>query len=116
MARQRLKGSIHKRAGDGLWVATIEMPSYGTTRRRKVRYAKTRKEAESKLDALRAELAEAPDGDLATTTPTVAGWVAAYLDRMAADPGTARSTVKTYRSRLRCDVAPVIGKVRLDEL
>lgn len=100
---------------DGLWhvwVTVGEKPN-GRPDQRHVK-RKDRDNAEERADEL---LEQARDG--ATVRPgraqTLQQWLEVYLDTVAPrkiDP----TTVKGYRSKMRCYVYPVIGRIRLDKL
>src|SRR5919198_649282 len=47
------EGSIYRRESDGNWVGTVDLGFVDGKRRRKVVYAKTRREVQQQLDQLR---------------------------------------------------------------
>lgn len=97
----------------GLWTAVLELPEQGNKRRRKVIRSKDKATAARKLKEARAELDRA--GDLATSSPTVATWMALWLDRIAR-PRLKPRTFETYEGYVTRYIVPAIGKTRLDKL
>jgi integrase len=102
-------GSVYQRK-DGRWCAAITDPQTG---KRKVRYAKTEREASR---ALRDMQARAHDGtpviDARTPFKSYAEW---WLENRA---GRNRrpSTIAVYASRLNTHVTPVLGGLKLGEV
>ena len=110
--RAHHEGSLYKRA-DGYWVAAITVPATDGRQRRIVRYAKTKREASTKLQALRDELAR---GEIATTgRQTVAQFLDRWMDQ-AVKIGKRPNTVAAYEQQIRKHIIPHIGTVRLDAL
>lgn len=105
-------GSVFQRASDGMWVARIELPSDGRTRRRR-QVARARKaDAVAELRAMRKELDRT--GDLPTSSPTVETW--ANLWHARTTPTLKPRTASTYRGYLDRYIIPTIGKVRIDKV
>src|SRR5690554_4576977 len=105
-------GSIFRRESDGMWVARIELPSDGRTRRRR-QIARSRKaDAVAALRDLRRELDRT--GDLPTSSPTVETWANLWHQRTA--PTLKPRTATTYRSYLDRYIVPTIGRTRLDKV
>lgn len=97
----------------GLWTAVVELPDRDGKRRRKVIRSKSKATAAAKLREVRKELDRA--GDLATSSPTLATWLALWLDQVAA-PRLKPRTLSTYRGYVDRYIVPTIGRVRLDKL
>lgn len=112
--RTKTTGGLYKRASDGMWCASIELPSPDPTkRRRKVIVRAKKSDAIKALSDARKELDRA--GDLATSTPTITQWCDLWWDRY----GMKRlkvSTRSTYKSKIEHYIKPAIGRIRLDRL
>lgn len=112
--RQKSAGGLYKRASDGMWCATVELPSTEPgKRRRKVIVRAKKDDALRALRAARAEYEKA--GDLPTASPTVSQWCDLWWQRH----GMTRLKVSNrsgYRSRIEQYIKPAIGKIRLDKL
>lgn len=112
------EGAVYRRA-DGLWAASIELPSTKLNaagdpiRRRKVITSKDKAVVIRSLSGMRRELERA--GDLHTTTMTVEQWLDYWLREIAAKTRRPK-TLEAYRSAIRRRVTPIIGNVRLDKL
>jgi len=125
--RQRGEGSVFQRhdhptcppAVDGIrpphtcrgkWVGRVDL---GAGKRKTV-YAKTQREAVTKLRAAR----KAVDaGDTNTAGTTLEKWLTYWLDEVC--PGKPRmkpKTLRTYRSYVENYLVPALGKKRLDKL
>jgi integrase len=111
--REKGTGAIFQRAQDGMWVARLELPSDGTTRRRKTIVRKSKADAIAALREAKKDLERA--GDLATSSPTLEQWMNQWLDRIAA-PRLKPNTLVAYRGSVTRYIAPSIGNVRLDKL
>lgn len=96
----------------GLWVARIELPAHGGTRRRKEITAATEDRLNQKLVKVRRQFAV--HGDLPTGSRTVAQWMTYWLDEIAADRVRPK-TYAGYRSVVK-QITAAIGNVRLDRL
>lgn len=111
--REKTTGGLYQRKSDGMWCASIELPSVDGKRRRKV-IARARKgDALSALRTARKELERT--GDLVTSSPTLATWMDLWFTRIAT-PRLKVSTRPTYRSKIDQYIVPAIGRVRLDKL
>lgn len=107
-------GSIHQRASDGLWAATVELgTSADGKRRRAYIYAKTYKEAVEKKKAKEAEIASGGRSTLADRT-TVKTYSAQWLEQIVTK--VRPKTYSTNVSAIRQWIVPTIGNVRLNEL
>ena len=112
--RGKGEGSLYKRASDGLWVATVELPPGPDGKRRKKTVTSKQKAVVMKrLAELRKELERG--GDLPTASQTLESWLTYWLDKVAAKR-VRPTTLYTYRHQLESQVIPVLGKVRLDKL
>lgn len=110
--RDQGAGSLFYDETLGLWTARVELPSRDGKRRRKVVRARDKVVAAKKLKTVMAELAKA--GDLPTSSPPLATFLARWLD----DPArkTKPRTLATYRGYVDRYIAPEIGKIRLERL
>lgn len=106
-------GSVYRR-GDGKWVAAIVVDG-----KRRVKYAKTEREARGLIKTLWQEAAldeaarEAEEAQQAReTAPTVAEFAEQWLESATVKPATKQS----YRWMLDAYILPVIGTKHLDEL
>lgn len=104
-----------KEGADGLWHAwvTVGTKPNGRPDQRHVKRS-TKEAAEERVDEL---LGQKKTGKVqrAGRAPTVESWLTIYLDTIAPrkiDP----TTVRGYRSKMRCYVFPEIGTVRMDRL
>lgn len=105
-------GSIFQRDSDGMWIARIELPGDGHTRRRK-QVARARKDdAVAELRKMRRELDRS--GDLPTSSPTLKAWADLWHARTA--PTLKPRTATTYRGYLDRYIVPAIGHVRLEKV
>lgn len=107
------EGSVYQRASDGLWVASVTLPSG----RRKVRYAKDERAALKKRRDLLAEV-EAGRPLPAGRTPTIGQYLTRWMtNRLASEveAGHLRaSTADSYRQYVRTHILPTdLAKVRL---
>lgn len=106
-------GGISQRSSDGMWIASVTLPSDGGKRRRKVVARKDYAAAVAALRKLRQDLDKA--GDLPTSSPTLTTWLNTWLDRVAAKRLKPR-TLTTYHGYIDRIIVPAIGKARLDKL
>lgn len=106
-------GTIYQRKSDGMWCASIDLPSYDGKRRRKVVTAKTEAAVKVKLKDTKRELAK--HGDLPTGSVTLEAWLNLWFTQIALKKVRPK-TADTYRSLIDRHIIPAIGKVRLDKL
>jgi len=107
------EGSVYQRAGDGRWVAMIDLGYGEGRRRRRYFYGRTRAEAARKL---RAALDARDTGQLiAAGSCTVTEWFTTYM-RDVAKPRVRPLTYERYARDVRLHIEPAIGRVRLDKL
>lgn len=112
--RQRGEGSVFQRASDGMWVGRVEVGWHGGKRKRKTVYGKTQREVVLKLREARNAVAQ---GDLSTSSTTVAQWLTSWLEEVVpAKPKMSPGTLVNYRSIVTKWLLPTIGNVRLDRL
>ncbi len=111
--REKGAGGISQRASDGMWIASVTLPSHGGKRRRKVVARKKYEDAVTALRKMRRDLDKA--GDLVTSSPTVATWLTTWLDRVASKRLKPR-TLSTYQGYIDRVIIPSIGRARLDKL
>ncbi len=112
--RVKSTGGLYQRKSDGMWCASVELPSADPTkRRRKVIVRAKKADAIAELRDLRKALEKS--GDLPTASTTVAQWCDLWWNRY----GMTRlkvSTRSTYQSKIENYIKPSIGKVPLDRL
>lgn len=96
----------------GRWAATVDLGWAGGKRHRKTLYGKTRKEVVQKLARAKQDHLL---GSLVTGTVTVEQWITYWLDNIA----LARckpTTMASYRSKVKVQIIPGLGRHRLDKL
>lgn len=111
--RGKGEGAVYKRASDGRWCASIELPARpGHPRPRKVITSKDKATVIRKLAALVTEL-EA-NGEIPTDNQTLEQWLTYWLrgKRRTVTP----KTWDGYDWMIRKYITPTIGKVRLSRL
>lgn len=97
----------------GRYQATLDVIIDGR-RKRKTIYARTKAEAQVKLNKANREKDAAA---LVMTTMTVEAWMARWLDRKARPPKPLKpQTMTGYRSKVRLYIAPMIGRRKLTDL
>lgn len=108
------EGAIYPIRRDGKiirWASSVELGHVGGKRRRRVVYARTRKEVSEKLKALHNQQHE---GTLqAVSKLTVGAYLIGWLDSNTKRQPT---TIETYRRIINTHVIPRIGGIRLDRL
>jgi integrase len=103
------EGSIYK-LPNGRWRGTVELPSPDGRRRRKTATGETRRDVADRLTILRRAV---QDGSIALGPDmTVEAWLTHWL----ATAKLRTSTRQGYESKIRVNVVPHIGRVRLDRL
>lgn len=113
MTRGKGEGSVYKRASDGLWCGSLELPSADGKRRRKTITGKSKNDVIRKLSDAKIQLRQR--GDLPTAGQTVGQWLTYWLEHVAGKE-LRPYTVANYRTVLTNHVIPVIGKVTLDRV
>jgi len=108
------EGSIRQRS-DGLWRAEILLgrKSDGSPDRRYV-YAKTRREAQDKLDALRRRAGDGMLADADKERATLGAFLSRWIE--AAKTSVRPSTYKRYADLVRLHLTPALGHIRLSAL
>lgn len=96
----------------GRWVGNVEVIDADGRRRRKPVYARTQKAALIKLNQA---LRERDQGTLVLASTTVEKWLAYWLEHIAA-PENKAQTMRSYRSKVRLYLVPIIGRHRLTAL
>jgi len=114
MARGKGEGSVYKRASDGMWCTSIELPpGLDGKRRRKVVCRKSKPDVVAELRKVQAELAKR--GDLQTNSITLERWAAHWLDKIAPKDIKPR-TLAGYRTVIDGYVVPILGKKTLGKI
>jgi integrase len=97
----------------GRYQATLDVIIDGR-RKRKTIYARTKAEAQVKLNKANREKDQ---GALVMRTVTVEAWMTAWLDKKARPPKPLKpQTMTGYRSKVRLYIAPMIGRRKLTDL
>lgn len=111
--RDRGEGSIYQRASDGLWMGQVPLPD-GPDGKRRSKYlsSKTEEGVKTKMRKVKRDLAK--KGNLSTSSPTMAQWVALWLAEKK--KGLKPGTYVDYEGKLMRYVVPSIGKVRIERL
>lgn len=114
MARGKGEGSVYKRASDGMWCASVELPQgLDGKRRRKVIVRKNKADTVKAFRDAQAELEK--HGDLSTNTITVEKWMTRWLNEIA--PQDIRpKTLAGYRTVVNGYIIPLLGKKQLGKL
>lgn len=112
--RSPRRGSIYQRKSDGKWVAVVDVTVQGGPRRRLVRYAATKLEADR---TLRDELRKVEAGVRATGRQvTVGAFLSTWLASIRPPHGVRPSTFKRYGELVNGHLIPGLGKLRLSAL
>jgi integrase len=113
MPRGKGEGSVYKRAADGMWCASVELPSIDGKRRRKVIARKDKAAVVKLLRETQAQLAK--HGNLATSSTTLDKWLTHWMDDIA--PLSIRpKTLAGYRTVVTGYIIPLLGTKRLEKL
>lgn len=108
------QGAIYRRASDGLWVGSIELPTGPKgQRRRKVITAKTEAAAKTKLNSVKVD--KEKTGDLPTSSQTLESWLNVWYATIAVKKIRPK-TAATYRTLIERHIIPTIGNVQLLKL
>lgn len=112
--RGKGEGAIYKRAKDGAWVATIELPpGLGGKRRRKYIVRQDKGEVIKEMRAQQKKLDKL--GDIPTSGLTVGRWLRRWIDDIA--PSEIRpKSYASYKSTVDTWLIPTIGKHKVDSL
>ncbi|RFS84137.1 site-specific integrase [Actinomadura spongiicola] len=95
------------------WACYVWVTTPAGDRRRKWRYGQSRDAVHDKYVKL---LAEAADGPITTTIPTLDQHVAYWLAEAVIEPDYAPLTISTYETHTRLHIRPYLGSKRLDRL
>ena len=112
--RDKGSGSIYKRASDGLWVATVELPPGADgRRRRKVVTSRDKTVVQNRIRDLQSDVRR--HGDMPTRSETLEHWLRYWLTAVV-EPNAQPRTTASYRSLVEQQIVPAIGRIRLDRL
>lgn len=110
------EGSVYQRSSDGLWVASVTLPSG----RRKVGYGKTEKEAMKKRRELLAEVEAGrplPAGRTPTLGQYLEHWLRVRIPSEVEAGHIQASTADSYEQKIRLHVLPTsLAEVRVNVL
>jgi integrase len=112
--RAKTTGGLYQRKSDGMWCASVELPSGDPTKRRRKVIVRAKK-ADAVAELRKARQTFEKSGDLPTSSTTVAQWCDLWWARY----GMTRlrvSTRDTYRSKIENYIKPSIGRIPLDRL
>lgn len=111
--RGKGEGAVY-RQNDGLWAASIELPSHDGTRRRKVIRSKDKRKLMARLAELKRDLGQR--GDIPTSTTTVEQWFTYWLEQIA-QRRVRPKTYSGYESVTRRHIITALGpNTRLDKV
>jgi len=114
MTRGKGEGAVYKRAADGMWCTSIELPrGLDGKRRRKVVARKNKADVLTELRKHKAELAK--HGDLQTSSITLQKWADHWLERIAPKEIKPR-TLAGYKTVINGYVLPALGKRPLGKI
>ncbi|GAP53826.1 integrase [Arthrobacter sp. Hiyo6] len=112
--RGKGEGAIYKRASDGMWCTSIELPAgLDGKRRRKVVCRKAKPDVIDEMRKVQRELAQ--HGDLPTSSITLAKWAAHWVDKIAHKEIKPR-TLAGYKTVINGYILPVLGKKMLGKI
>lgn len=111
--RAKGEGTIYRRKSDGAWCASIELPSPGRDRRRKVLVARTEAAVKAKLKEARRDLLI--HGDLPTNSQTLASWLDVWYRNIASKKNRPK-TLAVYKTMIEQYIKPSIGRKPLSKL
>jgi len=106
------EGSIYRQK-DGLYAASVELPTRDGVRRRKVVRRKLKKDVITELARITAELKDR--GDLPTAGQTVTQWFTYWLNEIAAKEVRPK-TMEGYRASVNRHIIPAIGTLKLEKV
>jgi integrase len=110
--RPKGEGGVYQRA-DGMWCASLELPSTDGKRRRKVIARRDKGAVVAELRNAKKELEK--HGNIATNSITVGKWMDHWINDIA--PQKIRpKTLAGYRTVVDGYIVPLLGKKRLDKL
>ena len=107
------EGSIYHRPTDGQWVGTVELGrDHLGRRRRRVVYARTKREVLDKLDRARSDKRQGlePIDQRLTTGQWLDQWLSVHCDDLSA------GSMTTYRQAVKWYIRPEVGHIQLAKL
>lgn len=110
--RPKGEGGVYQRA-DGLWCASLELPSPDGKRRRKVIARKDKGAVITELRAVKKELEKL--GNLETRSTPLNDWAAYWLDKIAPKDIKPR-TLAGYKTVINGYVLPLLGRKMLNKI
>lgn len=110
--RPKGEGGVYQRA-DGLWCASVELPSPDGKRRRKVICRRDKGAVITELRAAKKELEKL--GNLETRSTPLNDWAAHWLERIAPKDIKPR-TLAGYKTVINGYVLPILGKKTLNKI
>lgn len=114
MARGKGEGAVYKRASDGMWCTSIELPpGLDGKRRRKVVCRKRKPDVMTELRKIQADLAK--QGDLQSSGVRLESWAEYWMDRIAPQKIKPR-TLAGYRTVINGYIVPLLGKKALKKI
>jgi len=111
--RPKGAGSVYQRKADGLWCASLEIPTEDGTRKRKVLVRKSEAAAKKALRELILTIEKT--GKVPEKTQPLNEWLDYWFNRIAVKE-LAPKTANNYRGMIRNHISPAIGGVRLDKI
>lgn len=112
--RGKGEGAVYKRASDGMWCTSIELPAgLDGKRRRKVVCRKDKSAVVDEMRKIQSDLAK--HGDLPTSSITLAKWAAHWMDKIAHKDIKPR-TLAGYKTVVDGYIVPVLGKKMLGKI
>lgn len=112
--RGKGEGSIYKRAKDGMWCASVELPAAPDgSRRRKVICRKDKADVIRIMRETQAQVSK--HGDMPTSSITLEKWMTHWLDDIAAKKLRPK-TLAGHRTVMDNYIIPILGKKRLDKI
>jgi len=112
--RGKGEGAVYKRASDGMWCTSVELPrGIDGKRRRKVICRKTKPAVMDEMRKIQSDLAV--HGDLETNSITLNQWATYWMDKIAPKKIKPR-TLAGYRTVVNGYIIPLLGKKTLGKI
>lgn len=111
--RPKGTGTVYQRKSDGMFCASVELPSPDGKRRRKTVVSKTEAGVKEKLKEI--NRLKAKHGDIITGSTTVGQWLSVWFETIALKKIRPK-TAATWRGLVMNHMLPAIGKVQLEKL
>lgn len=108
--RDNNDGSVYQDK-DGIWWAQLPANEHG---KRPKRRAKTKREAQEKLHAMKREREQGVD--LTARRPRLDSFLATWLEQTIKPPKRAPKTYESYEQIIRLYIAPGLGDIRIDKI